>query len=131
MARSDYESDSNINVFHPVLVAHDMWLDAPGLGHFLESDFRRLLGPIPDGKHVRPLTVMTVQDLENLEASVNSFSFVELLNDYSLECPDRLRSLHNFIAFTNYGTKILPSPSLISASIEMMTRLHQELFPRE
>ena len=127
----DHGLFSDVNVLYPVLVAHDMRLDAPGLGHFLENDFRRLLGPIPIGKHVRPLTVMTVQDLENLEASVNSFSFVDLLNDYSREFPDRMRSLHNFIAFSSYGTKILPSPSLIAASTEIITVLLQELFPRE
>jgi hypothetical protein len=81
----DHHAFANINVVYPVLVAHDMRLDAPALGHFLENDFRSLLGPIPNGKHVRPLTVMTIQDLENLEASVNAFSFVELLGDYSRE----------------------------------------------
>lgn len=122
---------ADINVLYPVLVVHDMRLDAPALGHFLENDFRSLLGSIPDGKHVRPLTVMTIQDLENLEASVNAFSFVDLLGDYSRECPDRMRSLHNFIAFSSYGTKILPSPSLIEASTGIITALLQELFPKE
>jgi hypothetical protein len=108
-----------------------MRLDAPALGHFLENDFRSLLGPIPNGKHVRPLTVMTIQDLENLEASVNAFSFVELLGDYSRECPDRMRSLRNFVAFSSYGTKIRPSPSLIEASTGIITALLQELFPKQ
>ena len=84
-------------------------MDAPALGQFLESEFRSLLGTVPRGKHVRPLTVMTIQDLENLEGSVNAFSFVRLLDDYAQECPDRVRSLHNFIAFSAYGPKILPS----------------------
>jgi hypothetical protein len=120
---------AGISVVHPVLVPHDLRLDAPALGHFLESEFRSLLGPVPRGKHVRPLTVMTIQDLENLEQSVNAFSFVQLLDDYARECPDRVRSLHNFIAFSTYGPKILPSPSLIEASTGIIDALRQELFP--
>jgi hypothetical protein len=120
---------ASVNVIHPVLLAHDPRLDAPALGLFLESEFRSLLGPVPRGKHVRPLTVMTIQDLENLEQSVNSFSFVQLLDDYTRECPDRMRSLHNFIAFSHYGPKILPSPSLIEASVGIVDALRQELFP--
>ena len=49
---------------YPVLVVHDTRLDAPALGHFLDKEFRALLGPVPRGKHVAPLTVMTIQDLE-------------------------------------------------------------------
>ncbi len=120
---------AGINVLHPVLVAHDLRMDAPALGHFLESEFRSLLGTVPRGKHVRPLTVMTIQDLENLEGSVNAFSFVRLLDDYAQECPDRVRSLHNFIAFSAYGPKILPSSSLIEASAGIIDALRQELFP--
>jgi hypothetical protein len=49
------------NAVHPVLVAHDLRLDAPVLGQFLENEFRQLLGPVPRGKHVRPLTVCCAQ----------------------------------------------------------------------
>src|ERR1700738_1829999 len=80
------------SVIYPVLVVHDTRLDAPALGHFLENDFRALLGAVPSGRRVAPLTDMTIQDLENLERSVESFSFAKLLEDYSRECPDRMRS---------------------------------------
>jgi len=116
VVRGEWQGDHNafagINVIYPVLVAHDMRLDAPALGHFLEREFRALLGPVPDRKYVRPLTVMTTLDLENLDGSVGAFSFVELLGDYSRECEDRMRSLHNFIAFSGYASKIVPSPAL-------------------
>lgn len=42
----------------------------------------------------------------SLEKSIGAFSFVSLLDDYTRECPDRLRSLHNFIAFPAYADKI-------------------------
>jgi hypothetical protein len=57
-------------VLYPVLVVHDTRMDAPALGNFLAGEFVTLLGPIPAGKHVAPLTVMTINDLENMESSV-------------------------------------------------------------
>jgi hypothetical protein len=54
---------------------------------------------------VAPLTVMTINDLEILEYSVREFSLGELLRDYSLECPDRFMSLHNFMASGLYRMK--------------------------
>ena len=121
---------AQLPVIYPVLVAHDTRLDAPALGHFLETEFRALLGAVPEGKRVAPLTVMTIQDLENLERSINEFSLVELLEDYSRECPDRMRSLHNFIAFSKYAAKIRPSDFLMDASIGIHDVLIRELFPK-
>lgn len=116
------------SILYPVLVAHDTRLDAPALGHFLENEFRSLLGPIPTGRRVAPLTVMTIQDLENLEKSVDTFSFVKLLEDYSRDCPNRMRSLHNYMAFSDYASKIMPSSFLIDASTAILDVLRQELF---
>jgi hypothetical protein len=118
-----------LSVIYPVLVAHDTRLDAPALGNFLEGEMRGLLGTVPSGKRVAPLTVMTIQDLENLEKSINDFSLTGLLEDYSRECPDRMRSLHNFIAFSAYAPKIKPSDFLIDASKDILDVLIKELFP--
>jgi len=119
-----------ITAIHPVLVVHDTRLDAPALGHFLANEFTSLLGAVPAGKHVFPLTVMTIQDLENLEKSVSTFSFVNLLKDYSCDCPDRMRSLHNYIVFSGYVGKIVPSDFLIEASAGILQVLIDELFPK-
>ncbi|WP_128946912.1 hypothetical protein [Bradyrhizobium zhanjiangense] len=113
---------------YPVLVAHDTRLDSPALGQFLEREFRTLLGPVPDGKRVAPLTVMTVQDLENLEQSIMDFRLVDLLSDYSRAFPDRLRSLHNYIAFSDYASKIRLNDFLLDASIAMYDVLLRDLF---
>ena len=40
----------------------------------------------------------TVGDLENLETPTASFAMRDLLQDYTRECPDRMRSLHQFMA---------------------------------
>ncbi len=126
----DHAEFADLPVIYPVLVAHDTRLDAPALGHFLENEFRALLGPVPVGKRVAPLTVVTIQDLENLEKSIDNFSLVDLLEDYSRECPDRMRSLHNFIAFSAYAGKIRPSDFLMEASIGVHDVLIRELFPK-
>ena len=119
----------NLDVLHPVLVVHDSRLDTPALGNFLETDFRTLLGAVPKAKRVAPLTIVTIQDLENLEKSIEGFGFMELLRDYDRECPDRMRSLHNFLAYSGYAKKILPSEFLIDRSVEVLDLLKAELFP--
>ncbi|MGY4512115.1 hypothetical protein [Bradyrhizobium sp. USDA 3650] len=119
----------DMDVLHPVLVVHDSRLDAPGLGNFLEADFRRLLGAVPAGRRVGPLTIVTIADLESLEKSIEGFGFMQLLRDYDRECPDRMRSLHNYLAYSEYGKKILPSEFLIDRSVEVLDLLQAELFP--
>lgn len=78
-----------------------------------------------------PLTIMTVQDLENLEKSIRHFSLTDLLASYTRECPDRMRSLHNFIAFPEFGKMIEPSDFLFDASIEAHNVLIREFFLKE
>jgi hypothetical protein len=120
---------AGLSVLYPVLVAHDTRLAAPALGNFLEGEMRGLLGTVPKGKRVAPLTVMTIQDLESLEKSINDFSLVSLLEDYSRECPDRMRSMHNYITFSAYAAKIKPSDFLIDASKGILDVIIKELFP--
>jgi hypothetical protein len=83
---------------YPVLVVHDERLGIPGSGKFLDDEFKSLLGPVPRSVTVAPLTIMTVGDLENLETPTASFAMRDLLQDYTRECPDRMRSLHQFMA---------------------------------
>ena len=116
-----------VNRLHPVLLVHDTRMDTPALGQFLDGEFRRLLGPVPEGKTVAPLTVMTVQDIEGLESSVEAFTLIDLLDAYAAACPDRLRSLHNFMAFSDYGRKIVPSRFLMENAEEVLQVLQREL----
>jgi hypothetical protein len=119
-----------------VLVVHDALLGAPVYGNFLAEECRQLLNVRPragEGTrgrvNIAPLTVMTIADLENLEASVEHFSLRELLRDYSHECPDRLRSLHNFIAFSPYGTRMYRNRHLAGKTAEILKRTQEALFP--
>ena len=103
-----------VEVIHPVLLVHDTRLNAPAYGTFLAADFRALLGSVPPGKRVMPLTVMTIADLENLESSVDQFSMRQLLTDYAAAHPDGIVSLHNFMACDpRYADKLKPSAQLM------------------
>jgi hypothetical protein len=52
-----------------------------------------------------------------------------ILEDYSNECPDRMRSLNNYMTFSAYAAKIKPSDFLIDASKGILDVLVKELFP--
>ncbi len=119
-----------VEVIHPVLFVHDTRLNAPAYGTFLDADFRALLGSVPPGKRVMPLTLMTIADLENLESSVDQFSMRQLLTDYAAAHPDGIVSLHNFMACDpRYADKLKPSAQLMKDSERLIRLAHRELFP--
>lgn len=125
----DHGQFADITTLYPVLLVHDNRLDTPLFGHFLEQEFRSLLGKISRERHVAPLTVMTIHDLENLERSIEGFSLLGLLADYARECPDRLRSLHNYITSSPYAKKLLRNEQLMNECFSVLDLLKAELFP--
>jgi hypothetical protein len=130
---------SEAQLVYPVLVVHDPFLGAPVYGHFLSSEFKLSLDPdveyasgetIKGRFRVAPLIIMTVEDLEILETSIEHFSLRDLFQDYSIDCSDRLTSLHNFIVFSNYGKKIFHSRSVASKALEILKEAQEAVFPR-
>ena len=119
-----------VAALYPVLTVHDERMAASGLGKFLDAEFQRLLGPVPPGVYVHPLIIVTIADLENLTSSVENFSLRDFLAAYSSAHPDRMRSVHNFMATSDFTAKIMPSKRLIAASEETMEMLRRELFPK-
>src|ERR1019366_3940887 len=91
----------------PVLLVHDTLIDAPLRPWFLAREFARLLDQsnadltsavMPVGNNsVSNLIVMTIDDLEALESSVQAFGLCDLLQDYAVNCRDRMVSLHNYL----------------------------------
>ena len=115
---------------YPVLVTHDSRMDTPTLGKFLADEFTKLLEKVPTLPRIEPLIIMTVDDLENIEVSTHNFSIAELLSDYSHECPDRMRSLHNFIQYSSkYQAKMLANTTLTEKATELMAQVQGRLFP--
>ncbi|MCP3471800.1 hypothetical protein NLM33_25030 [Bradyrhizobium sp. CCGUVB1N3] len=119
---------------YPIVVAHDLRLDSPGTGVFFRKEMRKLLDG-DAGQSVRPLIVMTIQDLENLEGGVASgaISLARLLSDYVKEIRDvdPLCSLHNFIAHSEYSRRMKPSPVVLGKSLETADRARAVLFPKD
>ena len=65
------------------------------------------------GHLVANLVVITIDDLEALESSVQTFGFGQLLSDYAANCKDRLISLHNYIVGeSKYGNALVYSDRL-------------------
>ena len=120
---------SETRVFYPVLLVHDINLSAPLFGDFLNRRFQELLNPPPKGKRVAPLIVMTIDDLEKLEASVTNFALRDLLAAYDSAVPDRIQTLHNFALRSPFASSFVPNESLIATSKEVIEHAIRELFP--
>lgn len=124
---------------YPVLLVHDSLLDTPVHASFLASEFSNALKPdkiFQDGTmrkgrfRVAPLTVMAIDLLESLETSIKYFRLMDLLRDYTTSSPDRIISLHNFIAASpEYRGKIYASKSVASKSLEVLKETMQRIFP--
>jgi len=123
---------------YPVLLVHDTLLDTPVHSNFLSSEFKEVLNPdeifqdasMRKGRfRILPLTVMTIQHLENFETSIEHFQLVDLLRDYTFSCPDRIVSLQNFIAASpKHRNKMYYSRSVTSKSLEVLKETQDRLF---
>jgi hypothetical protein len=123
----------------PVLVVHDILLGAPGFGHFVASAFDEVLGterPIRGERlkgtvRVAAAIVITIEDLELLEVSIEHFGFREALFDYSEACPDRMTSFHDFLASSSkYSGQIYGNRHLASVAMEPLEVAMEELFSK-
>ena len=132
---------SKLKRVFPVLLVHDELIDAPLHPHFFNNEFIEKL--VPDEKPssgymkkgnllVAPLTLMTFEDLETLEFSVQKgFALKELLADYAMSSSDRLDSLNNYIAGSSYNKKLFASKSTASKGLEALEKTRKDLFHNE
>jgi hypothetical protein len=120
-----------IRALYPVLLVFDQRMGAPGLGHFLNVEFRRLLGTVPQDVFVHPLIILTIGDLEHLVSAVESLSLEAFLRAYSAADPDRLSSVHNFIAHSDYLNAVRESSVLSEVMEDFMSAARAELRPSE
>ena len=124
-------------VIYPVLLVHDPLLVAPVYGKFFADEFKTILEPdftnrdglfIKNDMRIKPLILITIDDLENLETSIEHFGFKELLEDYSHECKDRIVSLHNFISLSDYSSKIYHNKWLAGKAMEILDKAKVAIF---
>ena len=133
------EEFSKVNLIYPILLVHGPLLVAPVFGNFLASEFKEYLEPdaelrtgelMKNQTRVTPLIIMTIEDLENLETSIEHFGLRELLADYSRSCPDRVVSLNNYLAFSNkYKGKIYHNRSIATKGLDILCKTQKEVFP--
>ena len=73
--------------------------------------------------------VITIEDLELLEVSVEHFGFREALIDYSDECPERMTSFNQFLAASpKYSRQIYANRHLASAAMDTLKLAMEQLF---
>jgi len=123
---------------YPVLIVQDSLLSAPGYGEFFALEFLKLLAhdfPAPNGQflignlEVALPIIITIDDLENLETSIEHFGFRDMLFDYSKSCPDSFVSLHNFLASSLYNQKIYQNKSIANSTIDIVNKSKKAFFP--
>jgi len=110
----------------PVLLCHDSRLEAPLHAWFLARQFHSALAPDQEYDNgdmrkgtfrVAGLIVLSVDDLEFLERSVEHFSLTELLRDYSQASPDRMCDMRSFLSISEYRKKVFASGILGESAI--------------
>jgi len=128
---------------YPVLVVYDTALGGPGHAEFLAEEFAKALEPdevlrngyMSKGRFtVGPLVLMTIEDLENLESSVENFRLLDLLRDYTSVASEGARpSLYDFmvVADKNKKYRFIHSRELAGRTMKVLDETAQTLFPDE
>lgn len=140
LARGDWHPTSQdfgaARVVFPVLVTCDSALQEPLHCHFLANEFHKQLKSPPANEYgemqvgrfvVTPLVLMTIDELEILQRSIENFSFAQLLRDYSRHSPARLVGLFNYLATSNYRSKLLGPGFVAESTLSALDRVGQLL----
>lgn len=123
----------NIQRIYPILIVLDSSLGLLGNTWFFELEFSKELesdGLLPGtnrimtklDREIAPLTLMPIDVLEDLEASVRNFSLTNLLRDYFLfrdeNMPEEVDtlSLAEFIGLSKYAEKIVTQGGSVTSS---------------
>jgi hypothetical protein len=123
----------------PILVVHDLHLAAHGHPRFLAQEFSRLIAADEDfgtgflrkGALIIALPVLlTVEDLEWMEATIKDVSLLEILKDYNEQSPDRGLSFTNYLSLTD-KVEVKGSPTIAAAAVDLLTAAAKRVFPEE
>jgi hypothetical protein len=119
-----------VKLMLPVMLVRDPLMDSPLHPIYLAEQFAEALVPdssIDNGNmmkghfYVTQLIVMTIETLEDLESS--GMDLRKLLVDYSAACPDRVLSLRNFLALSDYQGQIRYSERLREEATQQIESL--------
>lgn len=123
----------------PVLIAYDSTLNAVGHSQLFADEFAYLLAPEREANDWRDmrcgeivvahLVVMTVDELELLETSSETFSIMDCLEDYSRACTDRMLSFHNYLVRSPYRQRLRSNQALLDRAMRLLEDVSGRLFP--
>lgn len=127
------EDFSRARTICPVLVVYDKGLNAPGHAEFLADEFADLVavqgvsrnGFVQLGAwRVAPLTVLTIDDLENLQSSIEYFRLVDILLDYAGTTVKGARlSFSDFCALSQTKYRFIHSKELAERALSALDRM--------
>lgn len=134
----DAEFDPSARII-PILLVHDPHLDAPVHSHVLAQEFAALMRKGDRGddwsemrvgqRRIAHLIVLTLDDLETLETSSNKFAIIDCLREYAAACPDRMVSVHNFLAASRFRPLLRHNAWLAERFTEILNRSMKRILP--
>ena len=125
---------------YPVLVVHDRLLQEPFVNEFLADLLVSELGAEPvagswqwriEGLRFAPLTIVTIDDLEDLGSSAG-IDLLELLEAFSVAVPNRRGSLHDFVTSSEqFKGELRINQSLAQGATSFLENCVRRIFGRE
>ena len=121
----------------PVIVVHDRLSGSPGFGAFVLDEFRKTLPclvPARPGEftcghlNIYAPFVLTAEDLELLEVSVERSGIRDLLAEYSRSSPDRMSPFSDYLAEISAAGRVLANRALAGTSMDVLARAMERLF---
>lgn len=134
----DFDS-AGLRDVYPVLLVHDLYLDAAVYSQFLAQELATdLLGasyewdsaPMKVGSLlVHHLAVLTIDEWELIEGFLERFSFGECLREYDRSCPDRMVSFRDFLLMSRYRENLRYSARLREVRDRLLDEAVSALLP--
>jgi protein gp37 len=125
-------------IFFPIIVVQDNLLTCGTQNNILTKRFSKLFnfeGEIQkdyftyNGFHIKNLVIISIDDLEDIETSIDNFSFEKLIENYSKEYPERLTSLHNYIHFSEkYKNKLKQNIVIVEKARKIIDETKEYFF---
>ena len=121
----------------PVLIVHDRLSGSLAFGSFVLNEFLKALGPHASSEtgqfscgqlSVFGPIVLTAEDVELLEVSIERSGIRDLLAEYSRWSPDRMLPFSAYLAKISASGRILANRALAETSIDVLNRAQQRLF---
>ncbi len=120
---------ARVSTVYPVLVCLDHAMGSYLLGATAEHFFREALDLPDDAPEVKPLTVLTVEELEHLLPYVDDHSFVQLLEVWFEADPTAITSFGFVMKQLVYGTTLRENRWVVEEAEAWQQRVRGYLFP--